>query len=161
VSEPPPTVVARHDPRRATWALDAGVAGFAATTGALLAFGRARGDAFGSFAFIGRRIAREITLPEWANAVLGVGAHSGTSLALGALMAMLLTNLHTQVRLRSALVVVVAWEVCARIAPLAAIRADLAAGLNPGRRVALALLLGAALAFAPRVSALSHNPAQN
>ena len=141
--------------------MDAGLAGFAATTGALLAFGRARGDLFGSFAFIGRRIAREITLPEWATAALGIGAHLGVSLALGALMAMLLTNLRPQIRLRCALVVVVAWEICSRIAPLAAIRVDLAAGLNPGRRVALALLLGAALAFAPRESALPHSPAQN
>lgn len=141
--------------------MDAGLAGFAATTGALLAFGRARGDVFGSFAFIGRRIAREITLPEWANATLGIGAHLGVSLALGALMAMLLTNLRAAVRVRCAIVVVVAWEICSRIAPLAAIRVDLAAGLNPGRRVALALLLGAALAFAPRGSALPHTPAQN
>lgn len=161
MSEPAASVVARHDPRRAKWALDAGFAGFAATTGALLAFGHARGDALGSFAFIGRRIAREVALPEWAHAALGVGAHFGVSFALGALMAMLLTSLRTQTRVRCALVVVVAWEICARIAPLAAVRVDLVAGLDPARRVALALLLGAALAYAPREGALSHSPAQN
>ena len=114
-----------------------------------------------SFALIGRRIAREVALPAWANASLGVAAHLGASLALGALMAMLLTNLRPQVRVRCAVVVVVAWEICARIAPLAAVRADLAAGLDPARRVALALLLGAALAFAPRVGPAAERPAQN
>lgn len=156
MNEPHASAVARHDPRRATWALDAGLAGFAATTGALLAFGHSRGGALQPFAFIGRRIARDITLPEWANASLGMGAHLGASLILGALMAMLLTSLDKRVRVRCAIVVVVAWELCGRIAILAAVRADLAAGLNPGRRFALALLLIAALALAPRAGAPEH-----
>jgi len=135
---------------RITWALDAGLAAFAGTTGAMLAFGRLRGGAFASFEVIGRRVALDVALPRWGDILLGLVVHAGQCLALGAGAALLLGAGRIGSRLRAALLIVFAWELAARVPWLAFVRADVAAGFGVWPRAALAVLLGAALAFAPR-----------
>lgn len=135
---------------RLTWALDAGLAAFAGTTGAILTFGRLRGGAFAAFEVIGRRVALDVALPRWGDAAVGLAVHAGQCLALGGAAALLLGAGRIESRLRAGLFVVFAWELAARVPWLAFVRADVAAGFSVWPRAALALLLGAALAFAPR-----------
>ena len=135
---------------RLAWALDAGLAAFAGTTGAILTFGRLRGGAFAAFEVIGRRVALDVALPRWGDAAVGLAVHAGQCLALGGAAALLLGAGRIESRLRAGLFVVFAWELAARVPWLAFVRADVAAGFSVWPRAALALLLGAALAFAPR-----------
>jgi hypothetical protein len=89
-------------------------------------------------------------LPGWGDAVLGLAVHSGQCLILGAATALLLGDGGWASRLRSALVVVAAWELLARLQWFAIVRADIAAGLSLPAQIGLALLLAGALAIAPR-----------
>lgn len=136
--------------QRLQWGFDAALAAFGATTGALLAFGVRRAGALAPFATVGRRVAREIALPVWGDAVVGLVVHFGEMLFLGLLMAALMHTDTRSTRLRSALVVVLAWQLVAPWHTLAVVRADVAADLVPISRVGLAVLLAAALAFGPR-----------
>jgi hypothetical protein len=135
---------------RVTWVLDAALASFAVTGGALMAFGRLRDGAFSAFAVVGRRVTRDVVLPYWGDALVGLAVHAGQCVALGAAAAVLLGAGRAGSRVRTALVVVLAWELAARFAWLAFVRADVAAGLSFWPRALVAVLLGAALAIAPR-----------
>lgn len=147
-SAPPPG--APLGPRRAVWALDAALSALAVTTGALLAFGYTHGNVLSAFSIVGRRIAREIVLPGWGDAALGFAVHSGQCLVLGAATALLMRDGRLASRVRAALLVLVAWELIAQLPWFAIVRADVTAGLSLPSRIGLALLLGAALALAPR-----------
>jgi hypothetical protein len=135
---------------RPAWALDAGVGAFAATTGALLVFARQRGGMFSPFAQVGRRFARDIALPYWGDATAGLVIHFGEALVLGACTAVLLGAGGARARVRAALLVVLLWEVAPLIAPLAAVRVDIAADLPVVERAGLAFVLLIALTLAPR-----------
>ncbi len=136
-------------PSRWIWALDASVAAMAVTTGALIAFGRARDGAWAGFQRVG-----ELVLGEGsgglATAAAGLAVHCGQMIALGAAMALLLGGSRVASRVRAALLVVLAWELLARVGWVAALRADFAAGLAPAPRIGLAALLALTLALAPR-----------
>ncbi len=143
-SEPP------RRPSRLTWCVDASVAAGAVTTGALLAFGRARDGAWAGFRRVGEVVAGSGDLGAAATTGLGVVVHWGQMIALGAATALLLGGSRVASRLRAALLVVLAWEVIARVPWVAVLRADFAAGLAPAPRIGLAALLALTLAFAPR-----------
>jgi hypothetical protein len=132
--------------------LDAAVAASALTTGALLAFGRSRGGMWAPFASVGRRAAGGGPLePPQLEVLIGVGVHLGQMVALGAATALLLGGGRVSSRLRAALLVVLAWELAARLLPwLPGLRVDAALGLPLLPRVGLAAVLVLALAFAPR-----------
>lgn len=151
MTDRPPGPGAPLSLRRVAWTVDAGIAAFAATTGALLMFANARGSAVAPFAAIGRRVARDIVLPLWGDVTLGLGVHLGQCLALGAATALLLgAAADWRARIRAALVVVFVWELAARVAWLAVVRADVVSGLSTASRAGLAVLMIGALAVGPR-----------
>jgi hypothetical protein len=135
---------------RAARILEAGITAFAATTGAILAFGHSRGGALLPFVRVGRRVVREVTLPVIGDATLGVVVHLGQSLALGALVVLLAQNSRRASRVRAALITVVLWHLTALVPWFAAIRADASLGLAPVARVGLALILVVALVVGSR-----------
>ncbi len=146
---PPPTVQ-RAAPSRLAWFIDAAIAAGAASTGALLVFGRARNGAWSGFAEVGRAVARDWPLSGGGHAALGLAVHLGQMAALGALMALFLGGTRISSRLRAALLVVLSWELAGRLPWLAVLRADMAAGLPAALRIGLAALVVIALALAPR-----------
>lgn len=135
---------------RLATALEAGLAVFAVTAGALMTFGARRSGSFSAFTEVGSRIARDVVLPRWGDALLGVGAHLGQSLVLGAVTAFLLGGRPDASRLRAALIAVILWQVAALVPWIAAVRADLALPLGPVARIGLTALVVAALAIVPR-----------
>ena len=143
-------IPATAPPAGAIRAIDAGLAAFAATTGALLVFGHAGAGTFTAFAIVGRRVARDIVLSTGGDVLVGLMVHLGESMVLGALTAAVLGAGTVSNRLRAALAVVLLWELAPLIGVFAALRADVAADLSAAQRVALALVLVAALALAPR-----------
>ena len=145
-----PAAGTRVVPSRVAWLFDAGLAAFAASTGALLAFAYVQGDTLAPFALVGRRVARDIVFSTGGDAAIGLAVHFGQSIALGAAMALLLGAERISSRVRSALIVVLCWQLVAFVPWIAVVRADIAIGLTPLPRVGLAALLTAALALAPR-----------
>jgi len=137
-------------PSRLAWCVDASVAAGAVTTGALLAFGRSRDGAWAGFRRVGEVVAGSPELGALATTGLGVLVHWGQMVALGASTALLLGGSRIASRLRAALLVVLAWEMLARVPWIAVLRADYAAGLAPAPRIGLAALLALTLALAPR-----------
>lgn len=134
------------------WAWEAGIAGFAMTTGALMAFGWRRGGIFTSFALIGRRVARDIVLPIWGDAMLGLAIHLGEMFVVGALAAMFAVTLRTVSRVRAAVLAVLVWQAGSMFPPFAVVRPDVVANLAWFLRIGLAVLLTAALVLAPHRS---------
>jgi hypothetical protein len=135
---------------RAARILEAGITAFAATTGAILAFGHSRGGALLPFVRVGRRVVREVTLPAIGDATLGLFVHFGQSLALGAVVVFLAQTQRTASRVRAALIAVLLWLVAALIPWFAAIRADASLGLSSIARAGLALILVGALVAGSR-----------
>ncbi len=135
---------------RATRILEAGITAFAATTGAILAFGRGRGGALLPFVRVGRRVVREVTVPVLGDAGVGLIVHLGQSLALGALTVLLSGSLRTATRVRAALVTVLLWQIAAMVPWFAAIRADASLGLSTFARVGLAAVLTVSLVVGSR-----------
>lgn len=144
--------------RWAVHTLFAGFFSFAATTGALLAFARSRGGAWAPFAHVGRRVARNILLPEWVDVGVGLVVHVGHSLALAAIAAGLYAIGRPFTRLRAALIVAVCWQLIGNIMWLAVIRPDKALSLGTAPRVVLALCLVAAIAVGLRTEMTDHRP---
>jgi hypothetical protein len=144
------TPAGRVAPSRLAWFLDAAIAAGAASTGALLIFGRARDGMWAGFAQVGRVVGREWTQSVAAQAALGLVVHLGQMAALGAAMALLLGSTRISSRLRAALLIVLAWEIAARVPWLAVLRADMASNLALAPRIGLVALVALALAFAPR-----------
>jgi hypothetical protein len=132
------------------WVADAALASFAVSAGALLAFGRSRDGVFAAFATVGQRVTRDIVVPGGWEVVIGFVVHAGQCVAIGAVTALLLGAGRIESRLRTALVVVLMWELAARVPWLAFVRADVVAGLSFWPRTMLAVLLAAAVAIAPR-----------
>ena len=135
---------------RAARVLEAGFTAFAATTGAILAFGHGRGGALLPFVRVGRRVVREVTLPAIGDATLGLVVHLGQSLALGAVAVLLSQTTRTASRVRAALIAVLLWHLAALVPWFAAIRADASLGLSPITRAGLALILVVALVVGSR-----------
>jgi len=135
---------------RAARILETGLTAFAATTGAILVFGRGRGGALLPFVRVGRRVVREITLPPIGDATLGLLVHLGQSLALGAVVVLLAQTPRLASRVRAALVAVVLWQLSALIPWFSAIRADASLGLSTIARAGLALILVVALIVGSR-----------
>jgi len=140
----------RRPPSRLLWALDAGVAAGALTTGALLAFGRARAGLTEGFRRVGEVVAGTGTLSAPLEVAVGLLVHWGQMIALGAAMALLLGGTRIASRLRAALLVVLAWELWGRVAWMAVLRVDLVSGLATAPRIGLAVVVVVALALAPR-----------
>ena len=138
------------DHHRVASARDAGLAAFAATTGALLMFGRSRGGSFFAFADVGRHVMREIHLPYWGDAIIGMGIHLGEMTLLGVAITTVLAGWRAHARWRSAAIVVCVWQLGALFTPFALVRADMAAGLSVRIQFGIAALLVAALALGAR-----------
>lgn len=137
-------------PNRAGRIVEAGLAAFGATTGALLVFGHQRGGAWAPFADVGRHVARDIVLPVWGDVSIGLAVHLGHSLALGAVAVLVRGATRSLSRVRAALVVAVLWQLASLVPWLAVIRADMTIRLTTGERVALILLMVAALTLGPK-----------
>jgi hypothetical protein len=135
-----PSPQAEH--HRVASARDAGLAAFAATTGALLMLGRTRGGSLFAFADVGRHVMREIYLPYWGDVVVGMAIHLGEMTLLGVAVTAVLAGWRAHARWRSAGIVV--------FAPFALVRADVAAGLSVRIQFGIAVLLVTALALGTR-----------
>jgi hypothetical protein len=138
------------DHHRVASARDAGLAAFAATTGALLMLGRTRGGSLFAFADVGRHVMREIHLPYWGEAVIGLGIHLGEMTLLGVAVTAVLTAWRAHARWRSAAIVVLVWQLGALFTPFALVRADITAGLSVRIQFGIAALLVTALALGAR-----------
>lgn len=143
---------------RAARIVEAGTTAFAVTTGAILAFGRGRGGAVLPFVRVGRRVVREVTLPAFGDATIGLIVHLGQSLALGALVVFLSGSLRTAARVRAALITVALWQLAALVPGFASIRADASLGLSTFARGGLALMLIVALVVGSRGRATESGP---
>jgi hypothetical protein len=137
---------------RVASARDAGLAAFAATTGALLVFGRTRGGFLSAFADVGRHVMRDILLPYWGDALIGLGIHLGEMTLLGVATAALVAAWHQRARWRSSGVVVAVWELGSFFPPFAVVRPDVAAALSLAQQAGVAALLLVALALGARKS---------
>ena len=135
---------------RVASARDAGLAAFAATTGALLALGRTREGWLFAFADVGRHVMRDIYLPYWGDAIIGMAIHLGEMTLLGVAVTALLAGWRAHARWRSAAIVVFVWQLGALFAPFALVRADITAGLSVRIQFGVAALLVAALALGTR-----------
>ena len=144
---------------RAARIIEAGITAFAATTGAILAFGHSRGGALLPFVRVGRRVVREVTLPALGDATLGLLVHLGQSLALGALVVILSANARTASRVRAALIAVVLWQLSALVPWFLAIRPDASLALSTFARAGLALVLVVSLVVGSRGRTLKSGPA--
>lgn len=138
------------DHHRVASARDAGLTAFAFTTSALLVLGRHRGGTLFAFADVGRHVMREIYLPYWANAIIGMGIHLGEMALLGVAVSTLVVAWRAHARWRSAALVVLVWQLGALFTPFALVRADIAAGLSARIQLGFAALLVAALALGTR-----------
>lgn len=143
-----PGLQAEH--HRVASARDAGLTAFAATTGALLMLGRNRGGSLFAFADVGRHVMREIYLPYWGDAIIGMAIHLGEMTLLGVAVTALLAGWRAHARWRSAAIVVFVWQLGALFTPFALVRADITAGLSVRIQFGIAALLVAALALGTR-----------
>jgi len=135
---------------RAPRILEAGLAAFGGTLGALLIFARHSGSALEPFIVVGARVVRDVVLPLWVSALVGVLVHLGQCLALGAATVYLREIIPSGSRLRAALLVLILWQLAALLPWIAVIRADLAIHLTIAQRIVIAVLVGAALAYERR-----------
>jgi hypothetical protein len=130
--------------------LEIALATFGVTLGALMAFGRMRSGPFWAFAMVGRRVTRGLAQSPWIDVLVGVLVHAGQCVAIGAAAALMLGAGRIESRIRTALIVVLIWEMAARIAWLGSVRVDVAADFSFWPRALLAVLIGAAVVIAPR-----------
>jgi hypothetical protein len=137
-------------PSRAGRILEAGITAFAATTGAILAFGHSRGGALLPFTTVGRRVVREVTLPIVGDATVGLIVHFGQCLALGALVVLLAPSGDRRSRVRAALLTVLLWHLAAMVSWFSAIRADSSLSISTFARAGFALVLVLALVVGSR-----------
>lgn len=103
-----------------------------------------------AFADVGRHVMRDVQLPYWGDASVGLGIHFGEMIFLGVMTATLIAASHGAARWKSAGVVVLVWELGVLFPPFALVRPDVAAGLSVTLHVGVAALLLAALTLGAR-----------